>query len=278
MSRGRGVVRMAAASGLVALLTIAGAATAENLQAIALGPKQLEIVKLDDGTAEARVDEQVVAKNYFIEIETSFSDATGGAALLLVSDGSNGCAGQYQVVSVDAQGAVAHTDVFGDCSDTAEGSAANGSLSIRFPPVAGQDGALYSWTFAKGLEGPTPEPFQPKPGTSWADAPALAGAYPWEALDNADVYAAFRALLGSDFSTFTDDFGTADKMQTTADGIVYGTCFSNEGETSSDLFIAVDPAKHQVFAALKPGDADASFYPPEAEWPASLRARVKAWP
>ncbi len=69
-----------------------------------------------------------------------------------------------------------------------------------------------------------------------------------------------------------------DRMLKTADGLIYGTCFNNEGETSSDLLIAVDPAGRRVFAAMKPGDGEASFYPPEAEWPESLRQRAKSWP
>lgn len=267
--------------GLLALLPSVFAgddAAAESLQQIVLGPKQLEIVKLEDGSAEARIDGAVVAKNAFIEIESSFTGDSGAAALLLVSDGGNGCAGQYQVISVDAAGSVASTDVFGDCSDTAVGTAGTDSLEIRFPPIAGQDGALYRWSFARGLEGPMPVPFEPKPGTGWAEAPALNGAYPWEALDNAAVFAAFKTLLGADFPAFVDDFGTADRMLATADGMIYGSCFNNEGETSSDLFIAIDPAGQRVFAARKPGDGKSSFYPPEADWPASLQAKLKTWP
>lgn len=284
MRRGGAEMRRAVAVGVWGLLTLlppafcSRDAAAESLQQIVLGPKQLEIVRLEDGSAEARIDGTAVARNAFIEIESAFTGAGGGAALLLVSDGGNGCAGQYQVISVDAAGAVASTDVFGDCADTAVGTAGTDSLEIRFPPVAGQDGALYRWSFARGLEGPTPLPFQPKPGTGWAEAPALDGAYPWEALDNAAVFGAFKQLLGADFPAFVDDFGTADRMLKTADGLIYGTCFNNEGETSSDLFIAIDPAGQRVFAARKPGDADASFYPPEAAWPASLQAKLKAWP
>jgi hypothetical protein len=219
-----------------------------------------------------------MAENAFIEVETSFSDGNTGAVVLMVSDGGNGCPGNYVVVAVDAQGKATATDPFGTCSDEAETSAKDGVLTVRFAPIAGQDGTVYRWSFATGLEPAVAEPFQPKPGTSWADAANLAGKHPWEALDNADVYAAFQALLGDDFKTFTDYFDEGDVMTTTADGIVVGETFDNSTEESTAMLLGVDPKNRKVYAVMQDGDEPPRFYPAKEQWPASLQEQLKHWP
>jgi len=220
----------------------------------------------------------VVEEDAFIEVETSFSDGNTGAAVLLVSDGGNGCPGNYVVVSVDAAGKVTATDPFGTCSDTAETSAANGIITVRFVPTGGQDGTIYHWSLQKGLEEPVTEPFKPKPGTTWATAADLIGKYPWESLDNADVYAAYQDLLGADFHTFTDYFGKGDQMGATEDGIIVGECFDDSAEDSTELLIGVDPQNHKVYAAMQDGNEAPRLYPPKEQWPASLQAKLKQWP
>lgn len=268
----------------VILLTLSSTAGADQAQpSIKLGGRMLQLASTQDSRMEAKVDDQVVAEGAYLEVEASFNQdsASGGprgAAVMLASDGGNGCPGNYVVVSVDKDGTAAATDPFGTCSDTAETSAADGVITVRFPPVAGHDGTVYRWSFAAGLEPPVTEAFQPKPGTGWADAPELVGRYPWEALDNADVYAAFQALLGDDFKTFTDYFGKADQMTATSDGIIVGDCFDDSGEESSDLLIGIDPANHKVYAVMQDGNEAPRFYPPKDQWPASLQAKLQDWP
>ena len=266
------------AAGLVALL-LAGAALADqSQQSVKLGTKTLELVTTADSRTQAKIDGDVVAEDAYVEIETSFNDNGAGAAVLLVSDGGNGCPGNYVVVSVDKDGKTAATDPFGTCSDTAETSTANGVITVRFPPVGGRDGTVYRWSFAKGLEQPVAEAFQPKAGTSWSNASDLIGKYPWEALDNADVYAAYQTLLGNDFKTFTDYFGKGDQMDATADGIVVGTCFDDSSEDSTNLLIGIDPAHHAVYAALQDGNEAPRLYPAKDQWPASLKDKLAQWP
>ena len=263
----------------LALLLVSGEADADqNQQSVALGGKTLVLSTKSDSRMQAKIDDDVLAEDAFLEIETSFNADGAGAAVLLVSDGGNGCPGNYVVISVDKDGKTAATDPFGTCSDTAETSAANGVITVRFPPIAGHDGTVYHWSFAKGLEPAVTEAFQPKPGTSWASAPDLVGRYPWEALDNADIYAAFPALLGGDFKTFTDYFGKADQMTATADGIVVGDCFDDSGEESTNLLIGIDPANRKVYAVMQDGNEAPRFYPPRTEWPASLQEKLKGWP
>jgi hypothetical protein len=182
------------------------------------------------------------------------------------------------VISVDDQGKAAVTDPFGTCSDTAEASADKGTITVRFPPIGGRDGTVYHWSFAKGLEAPIAEAFQPKLGTSWANANDLIGKYPWEALDNADVYAAFKTLLGPDFLTFTNYFGKGDPMDAAAEGVIVGDCFDDSAEDSTNLLIGVDPMNREVFVAMQDGSEAPRLYPPKEQWPASLQEKLKAWP
>jgi len=263
------------------VLVLAGIAPAfadQVQQTVDLGGKKLELVTTADSRTQAKIDDAIVAEDAFIEVETSFSRDGAGAAVLLVSDGGNGCPGNYVVVWVDAKGKVAATDPFGTCSDTAEASAADGVITVRFAPTGGRDGTIYHWSFAKGLEEPVSEPFKPKAGTGWANAGDLIGKYPWEALDNADVYAAFQNLLGADFRTFTDYFGKGDQMGATEDGIIVGECFDDSAEDSTELLIGIDPKSQKVYAAMQDGNEAPRLYPPKEQWPASLRAKLSQWP
>jgi hypothetical protein len=259
--------------------TAADHARAEQIQqTVEIGNKKLDLVTTGDSRTQAKIDGNVVEEDAFIQVETAFSDGDTGAAVLLVSDGGNGCPGNYVVVSVDAKGKVAATDPFGTCSDTAETSVANGTVTVRFVPTGGQDGTIYHWSFQKGLEEPIAEPFKPKTGTSWETASELIGKYPWEALDNADVYAAYQALLGADFRTFTDYFGKGDQMGATEDGIIVGECFDDSAEDSTELLIGIDPKTHKVYAAMQDGNEAPRLYPPQDQWPAGLQAKLKQWP
>jgi hypothetical protein len=265
----------------VAALLLAGiahAAADEVQQTVDLGGKKLELVTTADSRTQAKIDGRVVEEDAFIEVGSSFNQDGAGAVVLLVSDGGNGCPGNYVVVSVDKDGKVADTDPFGTCSDTAETKAENGVITVRFAPTGGRDGTIYRWSFAKGLEEPITEPFKPRPGTNWANAGDLIGKYPWEALDNADVYAAFQDLLGADFQTFTDYFGKGDQMGATADGIVVGECFDDSSEDSTELLIGIDPKTRKVYAAMQDGNEAPRFYPAKEQWPQSLQDLLKQWP
>jgi hypothetical protein len=255
-----------------------GALAEQSAQALKLGGKTLELGPTSDQRMQLKLDGEILEEDAFIEVEASFDDGKSGAAVLLVSDGGNGCPGNYVVVSVDEQGKAVATEPFGTCSDNAETSADQSVLTVRFPPVGGRDGTVYHWSFAKGLEPPVAEAFQPKPGTGWANANDLIGKYPWEALDNADVYAAFKALLGPDFSTFTDYFGKGDPMDATPDGVIVGDCFDDSAEDSTNLLIGIDPASKRVFAAMQDGSEAPRLYPSKDQWPASLQDKLTAWP
>jgi len=273
--------RIAAAPFLYALAIIgsaSGALAQQDQQPVKLGGKTMELVTAGDSRMQAKIDGEILEEDAFIEIETSFDDGKSGAAVLLVSDGGNGCPGNYVVISVDTEGKAAVTEPFGTCSDNAETSADQGVLAVRFPPIGGRDGTVYHWSFAKGLEPPVAEAFQPKPGTGWANANDLIGKYPWEALDNADVLAAFKALLGSDFNTFTDYFGKGDPMDATAEGVIIGNCFDDSAEDSTNLLIGIDPAGKKVFVAMQDGSEAPRLYPPKEQWPASLQGKLSQWP
>jgi len=257
---------------------ISGAFAQQSQQTVKIGGKALELATTGEQRMQAKIDGEILEEDAFIEIETSFDDGKSGAAVLLVSDGGNGCPGNYVVISVDDAGKAAATEPFGTCADTAETGVAHGIITVRFPPIGGQDGTVYRWSFATGLQQPVPEAFQPKPGTSWANANALIGKYPWEALDNADVYAAFKALLGPDFATFTNYFGKGDPMDSTAEGVIVGDCFDDSAEDSTNLLIGIDPASKRVFAAMQDGGEAPRFYPPKEQWPASLQEKLSQWP
>jgi hypothetical protein len=263
----------------LAVIGAAGIARAQQDQpSVKLGDKTLELVTTGESRMQAKIDGEILEEDAFIEIEASFDDGKQGAAVLLVSDGGNGCPGNYVVISMDEAGKATATDPFGTCSDNAETSADKDTITVRFPPIGGRDGTIYHWSFAKGLEQPVSEAFQPKPGTSWANANELIGKYPWEALDNADVLAAFKALLGPDYNTFTNYFGKGDAMDATAEGVIVGDCFDDSAEDSTNLLIGIDPANRRVFAAMQDGGEAPRLYPAQDHWPASLQDKLKQWP
>jgi hypothetical protein len=265
--------------GFLAVIAAAGSGWAQQSQpAVKLGGKSLELVTTDESRMQAKIDGKIMEEDAYLEVEASFDDGKQGAVVLLASNGGNGCPGNYVVISVDADENAAATEPFGTCADNAETRADNGVITVRFPPIGGRDGSVYHWSFAKGLEEPVAEPFKPKPGTSWDNANELIGKYPWEALDNADVLAAFKALLGQDYDTFTNYFGKGDSMDATAEGIIVGDCFDDSAEDSTNLLIGIDPANRQVFAAMQDGGEAPRLYPAEDQWPVSLREKLKQWP
>ena len=270
------------ATSLLCVLAVIGATTGAHAdpgqQTVKLGGKTIEFATTADSRMQAKIDGEVLEEDAYIEVEASFNAGDKGAAVLLVSDGGNGCPGNYVVLSVDDKGQAAVTDPFGTCSDTAEASADKGIITVRFAPIGGRDGTIYHWSFAKGLEPALAEPFQPKPGTNWANANDLIGKYPWEALDNADVLAAFKTLLGPDFNTFTAYFGKGDPMDATADGVIVGDCFDDSAEDSTNLLVGIDPATKQVFAAMQDGGEAPRLYPAKEQWPAGLADKLKQWP
>jgi hypothetical protein len=260
------------------LLAVAAPASAQQGQPTTkLGGKTLELVTSGDARMQAKIDGEILEEDAYIEVETAFDEGSRGAAVLLVSDGGNGCPGNYVVISVDG-GKAAATEPFGTCADNAETRADQGVITVRFPPIGGRDGTVYRWSFAKGLEPAVAEAFQPQPGTSWASANELIGKYPWEALDNADVLAAFKALLGADYETFTNYFGKGDPMDSTPEGVIVGDCFDDSAEDSTNLLIGIDPAGKRVFAAMQDGGEAPRVYPAAEQWPASLQEKLRAWP
>lgn len=263
---------------LAVIGAIGGAVAQQNGQSVKLGGKTLELSTTGELRMQAKIDGEILEEDAFIEITTSFDDGESGAAVLLVSDGGNACPGNYVVISVDNAGEPVATEPFGTCADSAETHAENGIITVRFPPIGGRDGAVYRWSFATGLEQPVAETFQPKPGTGWADANELIGKYPWEALDNADVYDAFKVLLGPDFTTFTHYFGKGDPMDSTEEGVIVGDCFDDSAEDSTNLLIGIDPANKKVFAAMQDGAEAPRLYPPKEQWPASLQEKLGQWP
>lgn len=264
---------------MLAVIGTAGVALAQQgAEPLKLGGKTLELVPTDEMRMQAKIDGEILEEDAFIQVATSFDDGTSGAAVLLVSDGGNGCPGNYVVISVDSEGKAAATEPFGTCSDMADTSVDQGVITVRFAPIGGRDGTIYRWSFAKGLEPPAPVAFQPRGGTSWANANELIGKYPWEALDNADVYAAFKALLGPDFTTFTNYFGKGDPMDATPEGVIVGDCLDDSAEDSTNLLIGIDTASKTVFAAMQDGGEAPRLYPPKEQWPASLQQKLQQWP
>jgi len=275
------LMRAIAIAALLCSLTViaaSGALAQQDQPPVKLGGKGLELVTTPESRMQVKIDGEIVEEDAYIELQASFDAGAKGAAVFLVSDGGNGCPGNYVVISVGEDGKAVATEPFGTCADNAETKAENGIITVRFPPIGGRDGAVYHWSFAKGLEPPAAEPFQPKPGTGWANANALIGKYPWEALDNADVLAAFKTLLGPDYETFTNYFGKGDPMDATPEGVIVGDCFDDSAEDSTNLLIGIDPVSKKVFAAMQDGGEAPRLYPAKEQWPASLQDKLKQWP
>src|SRR3954453_21533976 len=83
---------------VLAIVGAAGALAQQAPQSVKLGGKSLELVTTGDSRMQAKIDGEIVEEDAFIEIETSFDEGKTGAAALLVSDGGNGCPGNYVVV------------------------------------------------------------------------------------------------------------------------------------------------------------------------------------
>src|SRR5688572_17724650 len=95
---------------LAVIGAISGAVGQQNEQSVTLGGKALELSTTGESRMQAKIDGEILEEDAFIEIKTSFDDGKSGAAVLLVSDGGNGCPGSYVVVSVDDAGKPAATE------------------------------------------------------------------------------------------------------------------------------------------------------------------------
>jgi len=241
-----------------------------------LGPATLEIVKPDEQTSQARIGAKIVAQDYYVHIEQTFSADGRGSAVLSIANGGNGCAAMYEVVSVDASGAIAATDQFGTCSDLAEIAGDAEAITVRFAPIGGTDGQFYRWTAAKGLAAPEPLAFAPKPGTGWAEAGDLVGQHPSTLFDNAAIYAVLHTLLGPDYPLLLDRLVVADNMES-AGGMIAGSGCMAHACNTDNAFVGIDPAKQQLYVAVRQAGKAERLYPTAAKWPAALRKQRKAW-
>jgi len=253
------------------------AGAAEPEEQVKLGPRTLEIVKLDEETSRARIGDKTVAQDYYVHIEQSFSAGGRGTAVLSVSNGGNGCAAMYEVVSVDAAGQVAATAPFGTCSDLADIAGSATAITVRFAPIGGTDGTLYRWTAGTGLAAPERLAFAPKPGTGWAEAGDLVGQHPSTLFDNAAIYAALKTLLGRDYPLLLDRLLVANEMTSSEGNLITGSGCMAHACNSDNAFVALDPAKQQIYVALRQEGKAERFYPAAARWPAALSKQRKAW-
>jgi hypothetical protein len=260
----------------VFLVTGLHAAAAGPEEQAKLGPATLEIVKPDEQTSQARIGDKVVAQDYYVHIEQTFSAGGRGSAVLSISNGGNGCAALYEIVRVDAAGTIAATDRFGTCSDLAEIAGDAESITVRFAPIGGTDGQLYRWTAAKGLVAAEPLAFAPKPGTGWAEAGDLVGQHPSTLFDNAAIYAALHTLLGRDYPLLLDRLVVADNLES-AGGMITGSGCMAHACNTDDAFVGIDPSKQQLYVAIRQAGKAERFYPAVAKWPAALRKQRKAW-
>ena len=141
---------------------------------------------------------------------------------------------------------------------------------IYFVPFVRPGASLpvQSWTPSAGLVVVGLLHFEPKAGTNWENFDAAAVKGPWDMFDNADVYAAGKALLGARFSEVTQGLAVAGPPSLVDNNFLAGAGCAPHACGSTNGFFGVDIANRQVFAAYRTDGKPYEF------WPADF----KAWP
>jgi len=216
-------------------------------------------------------DGKRLASNYDVFFEKIVEVGGIKVALFDVGDGGNQC-GPASVIAWKPEG--------GDIQTTTVEQDECGA-----PPVAVSDSAIYyvpyllpgesrpalQWSPTGGLTTSGNLTYTPEPGTDWKDVDPSKYDNIIDAFHNEAVYKAAETLLGKDMPDMATSLLVGGGTEKTASGAFYATGCVPHDCGGNDGFMAVDPAKHQVYFARRADNGEPQAWPDVKSWPADIK-------
>lgn len=247
-----------------------GPALAQEPERIDFAGGAFTITETEDAEKILAFDGRELARDYFVSLERIADVAGTAVAFFSVGPGGNACAPATVMAWKPEGGDIKTAALDDDCDAPA---AAVGDYGVFFVPylLPGETGEVHVWTPAEGFSLHGMLAYAPEPGTGWDTFDPAGLSHPMEALRNAGVYTAARALLGDGLADVAIGLSVASAPETSAGGLVAGRGCVPHACGLSDTFIVVDKAARAVFFAQQ--DEGATLYwPARGNWPAAVAA------
>lgn len=224
-----------------------------------------------DGEKVLAYDGKQLASNYDVFFDKIVEVGGVKVALFDVGDGGNQCGPATVIVWKPEGGAIQSTKVEQD--DCGAPPAGVSDSAIYFVPylLPGDQKPALQWSPTDGLTISGNLTYMPEPGTDWKDIDPEKYQNIIDAFHNEAVYKEAEKLLGKDMPEMAISLlvgGGTEKIASGAffaSGCVPHDCGGNDG------FMAVDPAKHQLYFARRGDNGQPNAWPALATWPADVK-------
>lgn len=264
-------IRVSLVAALLAGLAGPALAQDELPEAQLFGDGELTFDRGEDNEIVLRYRGEELYRNQHVWFNRIANIEGQDVAILSGGDGGNACGPNALILSLPADSVEAKLDVIGECGSPEPAVTEN---EIYFVPYVRPGASLpvQSWTPSAGLVSVGMLHFEPKAGTSWANFDPAKVQGPWDMFDNADVYAAGKALLGERFSEVTQGLAVAGPPGLIDGNFLAGAGCAPHACGSTNAFFGVDIAAKAVFAAYRNEGKPDEFWPADFKaWPAQMQ-------
>ena len=224
-----------------------------------------------DGEKVLAYDGKQLASNYEVFFDKIVKIGDVNVALVDVGDGGNQCGPAKVIVWKPKDGEIRTTTVEQD--ECGAPPAAVADSAIYFVPflLPGETRPALQWSPTEGLTTSGNLSYTPESGTDWKDVDPSKYDNIIDAFHNEAVYKAGQALLGTDMPDMATSLLVGGGTEKTASGAFYATGCVPHDCGGNDGFMAVDPAKHQVYFARRGDSGEPQAWPALKDWPADIK-------
>ncbi|MBZ9975747.1 hypothetical protein [Mesorhizobium sp. BR-1-1-10] len=224
-----------------------------------------------DGEKVLAYDGKQLASNYDLFFDKIVEVGGIKVALFDVGDGGNQCGPATVIVWKPEGGAIQSTKVEQDeCGAPPAGVSDNAIYFVPYLLPGDQKPAL-QWSPTDGLTISGNLTYMPEPGTDWKDIDPEKYQNIIDAFHNEAVYKEAEKLLGKDMPDMATSLLVGGGTEKTASGAFFASGCVPHDCGGNDGFMAVDPAKHQLYFARRGDNGQPNAWPALATWPADVK-------
>ncbi|MBZ9908966.1 hypothetical protein LB557_23435 [Mesorhizobium sp. BR115XR7A] len=224
-----------------------------------------------DGEKVLAYDGKQLASNYDLFFDKIVEVGGIKVALFDVGDGGNQCGPATVIVWRPEGGAIQSTKVEQDeCGAPPAGVSDNAIYFVPYLLPGDQKPAL-QWSPTDGLTISGNLTYMPEPGTDWKDIDPEKYQNIIDAFHNEAVYKEAEKLLGKDMPDMATSLLVGGGTEKTATGAFFASGCVPHDCGGNDGFMAVDPAKHQLYFARRGDNGQPNAWPALATWPADVK-------
>lgn len=191
------------------------------------------------------------------------------------SDGGNMCDGTPFVVSFPVDGKPRFDGPIDACANIGH-EVYEDRIVFSTNNIPGKGREQWSWTPADGLKELGDMAFVAEDKSGWQALRERSFQHPSDALKNAEIAAALKSLLGSDFEAFQEIITGTGGGEFKSDDYVGTTCTAHMC-MEEEAFLFLSAKDRQAFAAWKPYERKIVVHPPVKQWPEKAKQELRAW-